>query len=267
MASYRYRAKIPCEQLNLLGLNAAINDGHADTVVFSKPTAQDIPLLHECKRDGTRVIVDICDDHLNHADIGPVYQEFINLADTIVCPTDEMGRRIFDAYHKDFRVISDPYEMPYREPHVNGTDLFWFGHQTNLNDITPHIPMLDKEGFKLSLMSGPQKIKGVIPYSFEALSDSLGKADIVLLPSRKGVEYKSPNRLINAIRSGCFVVGKHPGYEEFRHFIWNSDIRAGVQWARHFQSDLNGLIKQAQDYIEVKYSPETIGKQWAEVLP
>lgn len=261
MASYRYRAQIPASLID----NCYINEGMADTIVFSKPIAEDIDLAIKARKDGTKVIVDICDDHLNHPEIGPVYKDMINLSDTIVCPTSEMARRIFDSHHRQPVVIPDPYEQELSEPHAEGENLLWFGHQSNLVDITNLIPNLDKINRKLTIVSGPKKIKGVIPWSLDTQREQLQKANIVLLPSRKGAEYKSPNRLINSIRAGCFVVGHHPAYEEFRKFAWNGEVFTGVRWATVNQSILNDLVKQGQAYSE-KYSPEAVAQQWRAVL-
>lgn len=260
MASYRYRALIPSQ---ILG--GSVNEGMADTLIFSKPQAEDIELAIRARKDGTQVITDICDDHLNHPELGPVYKDMINLSDKIVCPTKVMGERIYEEYRRDFNVIPDPYEQELCEPHAEGNNLLWFGHQSNLDDIVKYLPLLDQINRKVTIVSGPKKIKGVIPWSLKTQREELQKANIVLLPSRKGAEYKSPNRLVNSIRAGCFVVGHHPAYEESRRFVWNGEIFTGARWATINQSILNDLVKEGQSYTE-KYSPENIAKQWAAIL-
>src|SRR5207247_843080 len=110
MASYRYRAAIPARELG-----ASINDRTASTLIFAKPLAHQLIWMGIAKKRQQRVIVDICDDHLDWLH----YQEALRLADQIVCPTDTMARLI-RARGYEATIIPDPYEFPRREPHCGG---------------------------------------------------------------------------------------------------------------------------------------------------
>jgi hypothetical protein len=94
----------------------------------------------------------------------------------------------------------------------------------------------------------------------------LQESQIVLLPTRAGVEYKSANRLVNAIRAGCFpVCGALPSYKEFRKVAWVGKFETGLQWAKAMKDELNDRVKEGQAYIE-KFSPESVGKLWEQAL-
>jgi hypothetical protein len=250
-ASYRYRAMMPAAQIG-----AKINDYDAEILVFSKPHPADIQAATRAKARGQVVVADYCDDHFNHRALGPVYRALAELADFAVVPTDEMRKRIPSA-----AVIPDPYEYPECAPHADGDKLLWFGHQVNLSAIMPH-----KDAPKLTIVTGPG-YPGTVEYSYESLKSELLSANIALFPKIKGDGYKSPNRLINALRMGVFpVCDQHPAYREFKRFVWASDVPTGLRWAGEFRQDLNGLVKAGQDYIRDKYSPETVGALWADLL-
>jgi len=118
----------------------------------------------------------------------------------------------------------------------------------------------------LRIITGPKTIEGTTPYSPENLLRGFREAHKVLLPTRAGVEYKSPNRLLESLRMGLFpICGDLPAYKEFKRFIWTGEIWTGLRWTKHFRSDLNDLAYEGQDYIRDRYSPERIAKLWLEV--
>ena len=264
MASFRYRTLMPAQQLTQSSKfdQVCINEGMADVVVFSKPLPQQMDFAKQCKKDGTRVIVDICDGHFDHDVLGPVYREMISLSDEVVCPTDSLRDRIHDISGRDSVVIPDPYEHERCEPHAEGNEVLWYGHQSNLADIIPYVQKLDN----LSVCTGPNNLlTGYIPWTIEAQREELARANIVILPGRN--EEKSANRLINAVMAGCFVCADPTAArKEFRQYLWTNDVFNGLRWAKVNRYDLNELVSECQDYIEVNYSPEQVGKLWASVV-
>lgn len=250
LASYRYRAEMPAR---LTG--AKLNDFNCDVLVFSKPQASDVDAARRAHNQGQTVIVDFCDDHFNKAH----YRQLAQLADYCVCPTEEMRRRIPAA---NVAVIPDPYEMEELEPHAFGEQLLWFGHNAGIAALTPH-----KNLKNLTIVTGPKIEEGMVEYSPENLKREMARANIAIFPTLKGHEYKSPNRVINALRMGLFpVCARHPSYTEFKKFLWQSDIRTGLTWASEFRHELNDLVKQGQDYIRDRYSPEAIGEKWKDLF-
>lgn len=261
MASYRYRSQIPCQELVKRGIDAKINEGEADTVIFSKPTALDIPIAKQAREQGCRVIVDFCDDHFNHKEFGVVYPSIAEFANVITCPTQEMQNRILNHLKRGSVVIPDPYEAEEKEPHADGESKLWFGHQRNLNEILPFVKY-----YGLTVCTGPNDVLDeYIPWTIKNQEKCLSEANVVLIPSSD--TYKSPNRLLNTLMSGCFpVVGKNPSHIEFKKFCWVGGIKQGVDWARCFKSDLNGLVKEGQKYVKEHYSPEKVGLCWKDIV-
>lgn len=261
MASYRYRSFIPVQELIKQGIDAKLNEGEADTVVFSKPLDVDVPIAKQAREQGCRVIVDFCDDHFNHSQLGHVYSEISQYANVITCPTSEMQDRILEKLKKGSVVIPDPYECDKYKPHAEGEKKLWFGHQRNLSEILPYISK-----YPITVCTGENEhLTDYIKWSIESQEICLRKANLVLIPSSGN--YKSPNRLINSLRMGCFpIVGNNPSHKEFRRFCWVGNIKTGIDWAKAFQSDLNGLVKEGQEYVSRNYSPEKVGIYWKDII-
>ena len=262
-ASYRYRAAIPAEELAKLGHETAINDGIADVVAFSKPMLTDVQIAEKARGDGAKIIFDLGDDHLAHPILGPIYQKMMELAHLIVTPTLEMAERVYRVSGRSAEIIPDPYEEELQAPHAcEGERLLWFGHQLNLKDLTPWRPLLNG----LRIVTGPTPSKHIL-WSRETQTIELAYATIVVLPVRPGVEFKSNNRILNSVRGGCFVItAPHPSHDEFRRFLWVGHIKTGLDWARAFRGELDGLVAQAQDYVEEHYAPTVIARRWAQVV-
>lgn len=256
MASFRYRTLIPAQQLG-----AKINDPEADTLIFGKPNH--VGTVKQAKALGKRVIVDFCDDHFDHPSLGEIYRRVLDHADLVTCPTAIMQERINEIRHCEIAIVPDPYEMPELEPHAEGEQLLWFGHNSGFNQVLNKLTYLKN----LTVVTGPKIGEGMIQWTPENLEREMRKANISVFPTTKDQHYKSPNRLVNAIRMGLFpVCDHHPSYKEFNKFIYMGEVPTGVKWAREFVHELNDMVRIGQDYIRDRFSPEAIGKKWDEAI-
>jgi len=242
----------------------------ANIMVFTKPTPTDVVLARELKAEGMKIVADIIDDHFRHKLVGQSYADMVNLADVIVTPTANMSDRMVKYGLRPADVIiPEAYDEAFAEPHANGAEQYmWFGCQGNLKDIRPWIKNGLLNGMPLTIVSGPNENLGHdwIQWTPEVQTKSLQQANIVLLPTRKGVEYKSANRLVNSLRAGCFpVCGDLPSYKEFRRFCWVGKFDTGLRWAQACKHELNDRVKEGQAYIE-KFSPDAVGKLWEQTL-
>lgn len=239
MASFRYRAQIPGRELGWL-----VNDLNARTVILAKPSPFEASLF------GRTVIVDYCDDHFDRF---PHYREFLKRADAVTCPTEAMRERIL-SLGRSAVVVPDPYEYPELSPHCRGGNLLWFGHQTNLYSLQRVLPELAGQSIRV-VTNAP----GAIPWSFGGMFQEFLYADIVILPATKG--YKSPNRAVEAIRQGCFVVAEpHPSLDEFP--VWKGNIQEGVEWTRANLDKANEMTREAQRFVSERYAPRTAALAW-----
>ena len=265
MASYRYRCEIPGAELEKHGHTVTFNQGDAHIAIFTKPTLDDLALARIVKARDCIIIADLGDDHFDHPELGHIYREMVEIAHQTVAPTAVMAEK-----HKKYTdiepvVIPDPYEIERMAPHVQGHEMMWFGGNWNLKDIHPYLERMPH----LTVVTGPKvhELTNWIKWSPESQAEALANHDIVLFPHRKGTEYKTANRLINTIQSGCFpVCDFHPSYEEFKEFVWVSGVPTGLRWIQENGAMLNDNLSKAQDYVEAHYSPAVIGNLWNNMI-
>lgn len=245
MASYRYRAEIPAKELG-----ASINNPRADVHIYAKPVSVDMGHAFKAKSEGKTVIVDYCDLHFEEK----YYRELIEYADLVTCSTKWSAEYLREDFGVEALVIPDPYEFEEKPTHCNGDKLLWFGHPNNYDSLERIKNQI--EGFPLTVVSN---VVGAVQWSLPTLKDALSTSDIVILPET--APYKSPNRALEAIRSGCFVVAEpHPSLEDFPIYIGN--IRKGIEWASKNPGQANEMTTKAQDFIRERWSPKTLANAW-----
>tara|TARA_R110000868_G_scaffold176513_3_gene414239 strand:- start:10078 stop:11724 length:1647 start_codon:yes stop_codon:yes gene_type:complete len=248
-ASYRYRARTPAQELG-----ASLNDFTADTLVFSKPQADELMKMARAKARGAWVVVDFCDDHFDWVH----YKDALKLADAVTCPTQAMADRIKEL-GRDASVIPDPYEYTHMLPHCNGINLLWYGHGVNRASLQRILPDID--GYPLRVVSN---FGGTIPWSHETMLREFAMADMVLIPFTE--KYKSNNRTLEAIMQGCFVVAEpHPALEGIPG-IWIGNIKEGIEWTRQNLAAARLKTSEAQKYVMDEYSPKTLGAMWRKAI-
>jgi len=308
-ASTRYRVLIPAQWLAARGhvqsivsaeqpeaaLAAAKN---ADVVIFSK-SYQDSneAILAEAKRAGAKVIVDSCDYKFGSHPKQAHYREMIARADGLVANTQEMATAIRAETNRESVIIGDPYEGPKGEAEWKWrpgrrVEALWFGHPVNLDTLEALLSQLAarKAEVALSVRICTRMRAGLeeecrvfnrqvgnrvkvyfVPWSVEQVWKELRETDLVLLPSRVGVEkkdVKSPNRLVESIWAGRFALASAlPAYQPFAEWIpLGDDFCADLDWLLSHQSEIVPRIHAAQEFVAAHYSPEVIGKQWEAVI-
>ena len=270
LASYRYRIKIPSEYLIQQGYEVSIGKPErADIGVFSKHfNARDYEVARQSTRY-SRVIFDVCDYHLD----GPYsdhYQRMIYLADKVTAATQEMANCIEEETGVKAEVIPDPYEFEEKEPEfIDGTALLWFGHASNIAPLKFEIEDGNLGNHWLKVISNPNELMPVVPWSMEATIKGLNECDVVIIPQEdtKQNRCKGANRMVESIRSGRFVVAnKMPAYEQFSEWMWLGDIQEGLAWTKQNSSEVTDRIKAAQKYVRETFSPDKVGSLWESAL-
>lgn len=217
-----------------------------DVVVYGKHWLSIADLSPFKKR-----VFDVCDDHFN----GPhdaYYREHIAKADLVTCNSEAMKETIRRETDHIATVIPDPYESDEQEAGY-GQGVLWYGHESNLKTIEPYRGVIDR------VLTHPE-------WSRENQVEAIKECAIVVIPTdeRKG---KSANRLIEAVRNGRFVVGGDlPSHNEFKDMMWIGDIKEGIEWVKTHPEECIKRVKQCQDYIRDRFSPEHIGQLWLETL-
>ena len=249
IASTRLRNLLPFRELRKLGWSEG-----DDVVVMSKHNWRWGPALRW--RFG-KVVFDVCDDHFE----GPHeshYKEACEKADLVTCNSEAMRFRIFEVTGRGATVIDDPYEHDEKPP-GQGEGILWFGHRSNLKDL---YDAYKATTWPLRILTNIDQ-PWAIPWSNHALLEEMERCRAVLIPTGKS-PCKSANRAVTAIRLGRYpVCGPLRAYEEIPG-IWVGDIAQGLMHA--MTEDTTEEIRQAQDYVRERFSPERIGQKWNETL-
>jgi hypothetical protein len=249
LASSRLRAIIPQLELGKMG----VEQGN-DVLIYGKHFLSFNELSGYKKQ-----IFDVCDDHLDHPDLGRYYTEHLMEADAITCNSEVMKQRIYEVTGRRATVVSEPYEHEEMEPGI-GKSLLWYGHKSNLKDLARIVPDLP---YSLVVLSNNEVCVQWTPQAFD---HEIKKPCIVIIPTGKK-QAKSENRMVEAIRCGRYVCAEHlPSYEAFGEFFPLGDIPKHIELALDNPLQSIERIKEAQAYIRDKYSPRTIAEQWLEVI-
>jgi len=248
LASARYRTIIPSRELAKLGV------GHgSDWLIIGKHNWK----WEEQVEGFKKVCYDVCDDH--YSDFWAEHYTINTLrADVVTTNSDELARIIHERTGRDAVVIPDPYEQPECLARVHGDSVLWFGHQSNLIDISKYVGKIKN----LFILTGAAGFKN--QWTPEAMSSAFDKAGLVIIPTGKSMA-KSGNRAIESIRRGLFVVhGYLPAYGDLGMYC--GDIEDGVKWALANPEQVVQRISMAQNYVREMYCPTRIGKMWLEAL-
>jgi len=192
-------------------------------------------------------------------------RKFIELADAVTCPTIQMAERIFSETGVVATVIGDPCEFPERPPkEQDELNVMWFGFPTNLDTLE-----IKKYNFNIEIVTKTKaaKIRNITltPWSIKNMEKAFSRNNVVIIPSNNhgSKHVKSPNRLVESLRSGLYVVAAPlPSYREFGDFVeltW--DTIEGLGKRRDTEK-----IRRGQEYIREHYSPEVIGDKWDRIF-
>jgi hypothetical protein len=269
----------------------------ADVVVVSKVLAQgSVELARQAQALGARVVVDLCDDHFDTPELGPAYHALCRLADRVTASTASMRDVIGERTGKRAAMIDDPYEGPLGEPQFEPAcdriRLLWFGHPVNFDTVADMVPKLGvlARSMRLSLhvvsssknngirgyleqvnrQFGPGLTTSITEWTPQATWQALADCDLVVVPSLPSAKklVKSPNRVVEPIRAGRFVVAYPlPSYVELTDYIWLAEnVAEGVARAVANAADVRRRIAAGQAYVNRRFNQLAIGRVWEAVL-
>jgi hypothetical protein len=249
IASSRLRARIPQQELAKLGIKQG-----KDVLIYGKSWLADDKLKEYLFK-----VYDVCDDHYDRPELKDYYRKHTAEADLVTCNSEVMKARIKAVSGRDAIVIKEPYESDEQPPSI-GPSLLWFGHASNLPDLSRLIPQLKHP---LLILSNHPDCTEWTPESFRHQARS---QCLVVIPTGKSLA-KSENRMVEAVRNGKYVCAEHlPSYEPFAEFFPLGDIPAQIDWALSNPTEALTKISLAQSYIKQHYSPEKIGRDWLRVI-
>lgn len=284
LASHRMRVLKPAELFNVGVDNIearvsvrAIKD--ADVNIFNKHFTQkeNFLELRGGKSQGSKTIFDVCDDHFEREN-GDYYKAMCMEADTITCNSENMKKRIKEITQRDAIVIPDPItfnegEIYYRHPERDENRYIWYGHGSNAEALVPWLDKVDSKVLCISDAHIRHDNVDYVPWKPRVVEKFILDADIVLLPTTKHpwTKCKSPNRVVDAIYSGKFVIADNKEvYGEFKDFIYLIDSPEEIPKAIKFYNDnptkVVEMISKGKKYVSKRYSDGVILDGWLKAL-
>ena len=256
LASYRLRIASPKATLEYYGCVVTVGDYDplADAHIFSKHWAKKDQEYRQAL-ESPCPIYDICDDWF-HREHDQHYRRMC-VACHVVVSSDGLGEIVLKETGKVAATIPEPYELPDGVPKEPGPNprVLWFGHSGNLPSLAG---LKIRNLFLCTNGSG----KNVVPYSVENLQRCLEFCDVVIIPKVK--DWKSPNRMVESLRSGRFVIaGDIPAYRGFSQYL--GDIEEGLEWLRLQGGAITERIISGRRELP-SYSPERIGRMWFDCI-
>jgi tetratricopeptide (TPR) repeat protein/SAM-dependent methyltransferase len=262
-----------------------------DVLVISKSFSPDTTrLLLQTKKRGTRVVVDVCDNHFDHPEHGPHLRFLTAAADALVVNTPAMQALVREKTGRDATLIGDPFEGPQGAPSFEPGDtlrLLWFGHPANADTLIAALPGLaalaSRRPLHLAVVTAPgphvDRIRAgardalqldFVAWTPAATWAALAECDLVIVPTLDGPTKltRSANRLVESLRAGRFaIVGPQPSHEPLAAFTRiDGDIAAGIEWALAHAEDVRGRIAAGQRHVAVEFAPDAIAARWLKVL-
>lgn len=249
LASYRLRVAIPAPHM---GLDYRIGEVGNPTFFYKLGNPE------IAKRCEGGVVYDVVNDHF---ETEPSVRQMAYLADKLTVGSEAMAETVYRRTGRPSTVIDDPYENEEWPARVSGHRVLWFGHIANMKSLLPHARLL--RGLDLVVCTNSREPK-VIEWTPQAELVCLDRCAVVLLTgSNPGA---STNRVVKAIRAGRFVVMPEDcpqSWRQFEPYVWIGNVRDGVHWARQHREEACSKIAAGQDYIRKRFSPQSIGSQWA----
>jgi hypothetical protein len=219
--------------------------------------------------DGFKVF-DVCDDHFDR-DHGEYYEFMIQNADLVTCNTAAMQERIYDVTGKLSQVVSDPISFTsgaVENLNFDDPKILWFGNAVNLESLQSHIGSLPNLTIitNVNIDIKPPNVSSML-WQEGLVENVIHDYDIVIIP-RNDHEWaltKSPNRAVDAIHAGKFVISDFPEvYGELGDFMYIGDIQEGITFYNDpsNKDEVKNMIKAGKNYVKTKYNASEIVKRW-----
>lgn len=307
IASVRFRCLKPVEGLTKQGQAAELfsrdRASSYAVVVFSKQYDRRCQELAErLRRRGTKVVLDLCDNHFYNPYALPEYERtsddqrrMMALCDLVICSTAALAEVVRHEGSLTYTppVVGDPIELAEPPPRALGGDhrnLLWFGvhgspnapsGMTDLLRIAPLLLQLSRRySFELVVASNSQEkydahiaplpfTTRYVEWTAESFVRELAQADGVLLPISFNpyTLCKSNNRLATALFANVPVVADPiPSYREFRPYCHLGDWKEGLAAVLERTTETARRTAEGQALVRQRYSVAAVSRRWADVL-
>ena len=296
-ASQRFRGLVPLKyMLPTDGYIDSVKEATKDDIVIMSKAIEVKDFMY-LKDKGIKFIFDICDNKWRLGKDRQKNTAIMNAgckhANLITTTCGELKQKIFYESGKNALIIDDPFEREIEEPkfkpqknlnicYYGGRKSFWLvdweeviaglnhvckelGVKYTLNCITQKHLLASKN---ITHHYHPEGPVVMYEWDYEVQRELVNKSDFILLPVPNNnplvISYKSPNRVIDSIAQGRYVITTNgvTSYEQFGDFIGLGSLQRNIKWAIQNPKGVISKIKEGQKYIKKYHSPEVIAKQW-----
>ena len=275
--------------------NEVINDV-PDILIIGKISASDIELrgrnwLNQiifCKKNGSKIILDYTDDHLNlNTAMTPFYKDCLTFVDYCVCSSNYLYEKMKQAFGASTFLIPDAIDLKMIIPQKKNNRvpiILWFGHASNIEFLLKFISKFNSFGmsamlYVLTNQQGIIKLQNYVDnpplnlniktdlWSLSSMITASSFCDICIIPS----DIKNPkktgassNRLVTALALGMPVAANLlDSYIPYKKYFVNLDSRKDFISLVNNPESFYASIKDAQETIIIKYTPDEIFKKWS----
>lgn len=227
------------------------------------------------------------------------YQRSLGRACELIVPTAALARALRRDARCGLHVVEDPFETPAAQPvrawSGGPLRLAWFGSisaltlpliDAGLRELAASFPgqeirveIVAQAMARSAVLAIGQRLRPAYPrfcvaftdWSLAATDAAIEHAHFVWLPQETRQSWgqvKSHNRLVSAIRGGRLALAAPiPAYRELAAYAWVGEpLSAGLRWALAHPQEALARVREGQGYVEQRFSPEVIGRRWAQVL-
>lgn len=279
---------------------------HFDKFIFAGFATQILASTARLKANGCKIILSYSDNHgARNNNVGLLHRNLITLADHIVVPSATMARIVqkLASPKKEITIIEDHWQTKLQNYSIPASgkslNVSWFGNGPNIEYLVKILPSLLENSdqwssYQLKILTTPTGLKiineiflklqhrSVRPWTISLnewddsqqpsqLENFLGSSHVVLLPSDPLNSIKagiSHNRMVDAARSGCFVIASGMGsYLELRKLGL-----IGENHAELFNNLIQHIPRLSKKYslerekILEEFSPKLNKKKWEKLL-
>jgi len=295
-ASQRFRGIVPLKyMLPTDGYIDSVDEATKDDIVIVAKAAsvEDIMYL---KDNGIKFVFDVCDDKWrlgrDHRSNTEIMNTGCKHADMITTTCEQLEHTIYLQCERHAHIIDDPYERDIEpvkfEPgkHLN---LCYFGGRKSFSMVNWEelFAILDSMKIEYTLHATTQKYQYAVQrltrlgqflskhdrlklyeWDYELQAKLVRECDFVIMPisntNPERVYAKSPNRVIDSIAQGRYVITTHGviSYDNYVKFIGMGSMKRNILWALDNPKSVISKIEEGQKYIQKHHSPRVIAKQW-----
>jgi hypothetical protein len=242
--------------------------------------------IKEQKKLGKKVILDYTDDHLNFkSPMTSFYEKSLPYVDIAIASSIFLADKLKIKTNLSVEIIPDAIEVPILKPKIkvnNFTNIFWFGHASNINYLIEFINKWTnlKQKVTLFILTNEQGLymfnqtKFNIDknlslklglWSIETMINTSKICDFIIIPSNPDDPKKqgvSSNRLITGLALGLPVAASiMSSYKEFSQYFTDIDSEKFLELIDN-PTKFHNQVYEAQDKVIPKFTKEVIGQKW-----